>query len=57
MKFLVKCSVTFLMDICVLLLAGRLSGLLRHSVVVMWGSLCRSALCAGLADRTNLINL
>lgn len=30
---------------------------LRHSVVVMWGSSCRSALCAGLADRTNLINL
>jgi len=34
MKFLVKCSVTFLMDICVLLLAGRLSGL---EVVVFKG--------------------
>jgi len=34
MKFLGKCSVTFLMDICVLLLAGRLSGL---EVVVFKG--------------------
>lgn len=34
MKFLVKCSVTFLMDICVLLLAVRLSGL---EVVVFKG--------------------
>lgn len=34
MKFLVKCSVTFLMDICVLLLASRLSGL---EVVVFKG--------------------